>query len=77
MAFWLVHLFRTSSIEMKKYFCNALINRITSKMENNIEVSLILFEISRNDQDVLVYFIKNNLLGRMFSSISREKEKVF
>ena len=46
-------------------------------MENNIEVSLILFEISRNDQDVLLYLIKNNLLGRMFSSISREKEKIF
>jgi hypothetical protein len=73
LAFWMVGLYKISSAETRRNFINALVNRVTSRMENNIEVSLLLYEIAHGDKEMLGYLIKNNILGRMIPNITKEK----
>jgi hypothetical protein len=75
LAFWLIKLHKLCSPKVKINFLNSLINKVSSKSENYIDICLIIYEIALGDKEMLNYLLKINIIGRLIVNITREKDK--
>ena len=75
LSYWLLGLYKLAGTQSKVNFAHFLINKLTAKGENFLDVCLLIHEMCLSDKEMLTMMVKQQIVGRLMANIVKDKDK--